>query len=407
MTTPRPDLSTGSAGPSQDSARYDTLLARARQLPQEARHAWLLNACGDDDALLAALSEALGFDDHTVDYLSAAAHPDVFASARAAARIAESNDGDAYLGARVGAYRVMERLGAGGMGVVYLAESTRTDAPRRVAIKFLTDDTAIVNAKRLADERAALIALDHPNIAQVLDGGETASGVPYQVMAYVDGLPIDRYCDAHQLDARATVMLVQSLCDAVARAHQQRIVHRDIKPENVLVTERGVPKLLDFGIARALAAPTGGRPTTMSLEPARHFTPRYASPEQVQGLPESVATDIYALGVLLFELLTGQSPYQRIAVTPAASAATIMHAVLNDEFRRASQVAKVGKFRTAGEIDRALDAIIQRASAKASAERFTSAEGFSEALLAWLAAPAPPRPLLTRLAQRLTGIFQR
>lgn len=383
--------------------RAGEIVAAALELPPEARLLFVQNRAADDSSLLAETLSLLGLPNDPIEFMSEQAHPAMIASAEAKRRARMTPHGDALLGTQMGAYRLVRKIGAGGMGVVYAGEAMQAIEPRLVAIKFLTDDSAKLHARQHAEDRRTLMQLDHPSIARVFDIGETVTGIPYLVMEYVDGEAIDQYCAKHQVDVRTTVALLHSLCDAVQRAHQQHIVHRDIKPENVLVTERGVPKLLDFGIARSLAAPTGGRPTTVSLESARHFSPRYASPEQVVGLPESVATDIYALGVLLFELLTGQSPYRRIAAAPGVATSTVMQAVINDNFRRASVVARQARHRNAGHIDAALEAILQRATAKQSAARYQTAGELGEALLTWLessssAAATQPKRLPKRIA---------
>ena len=188
----------------------------------------------------------------------------------------------------------------------------------RVAIKLVKRgmDTDFV-LRRFRKERQILAALDHPHIARLMDGGTTADGLPYFVMEFIEGQPLYRYCDAHQLTVAERLKLFRSLCDAVHYAHQKQVVHRDIKPSNVLVTSEGVPKLLDFGIAKllnpALAGDITHDPTATAM---RLMTPEYASPEQVQGAPATPTTDVYSLGVLLYELLTGHRPYRLVNRAP-------------------------------------------------------------------------------------------
>lgn len=211
---------------------------------------------------------------------------------------------------RIGHYRVRELLGQGGMGFVYLAQREDDRFKQRVALKVMKDrgvDTAEV-IRRFEVERRVLSALNHPNIARLLDGGTTSEGLPYFAMEYIEGLPIDVYCDRNSLTTKQRIALFQMVCNAVQYAHQNLIVHRDIKPGNILVTNEGEPKLLDFGIAKLLNAPLmGGDAMTGPL--SRLMTYEYASPEQVRGEPVSTASDVYALGVLLYELLTGRRPY--------------------------------------------------------------------------------------------------
>jgi serine/threonine protein kinase len=201
---------------------------------------------------------------------------------------------------RLGPYRILERIGAGGMGVVYLAEGDYDGVLKRVAIKaipYVFDDEMV---RRFQQERRILASLEHPNIARMLDAGTTPDGVPYLVMEYVDGMPLNRYADQHRLSVNARLNLFRPICEAIAYAHRNLVVHRDLKPGNILVTADGVPKLLDFGIARLIGE---SRPdaTVTGL-----MTPRYASPEQLAGQPITTASDIYSLGVILEELVSGR-----------------------------------------------------------------------------------------------------
>jgi pentatricopeptide repeat protein len=227
-------------------------------------------------------------------------------------------DEDPLIGRRLGAYRIEREVGRGGMGAVYEAMRVDNEFRLRVAIKLVKRgmDTDFV-LRRFRKERQILAALDHPNIARLMDGGTTADGLPYFVMEFIEGQPLYRYCDAHQLTIVERLKLFRLLCDAVHYAHQKQVVHRDIKPSNVLITSEGVPKLLDFGIAKllnpALAGDITHDPTATAM---RLMTPEYASPEQVQGAPTTPTTDVYSLGVLLYELLTGHRPYRFINRAP-------------------------------------------------------------------------------------------
>jgi len=203
---------------------------------------------------------------------------------------------DPMLGRRIGPYRLTQRLGEGGMGVVYLA--VRDDEfKRRVAIKLVRMGAASQEVvARLRAERQTLAAIAHPNIVALLDGGATEDGLPYLAMEYVEGMPIDEYCFRYKLDVAARLRLFLPVCAAVQYAHQNLVVHCDLKPSNILVTTEGIPKLLDFGIAKLLG-PAGGGLTVLGRRP---FTPRFASPEQVLGKPVTTATDVYALGMTLY-----------------------------------------------------------------------------------------------------------
>lgn len=226
-------------------------------------------------------------------------------------------------GRRVGPYRILREIGEGGMARVYLGVRADDASRRKVAIKVIKrgmDYEFIL--RRFRNERQILASLDHPNIARLLDGGTTGDGVPYFVMEYIDGPAIDRYCDERRLTIRERLELFRTVCAAVERAHRQGIVHRDIKPGNILVSADGTPKLLDFGIAKVMD-PEGWTAADRTLTVQRLMTPEYASPEQVRGTAVSEATDVYSLGVLLYELLTGHRPYRLRSRAPHEMAQAI------------------------------------------------------------------------------------
>jgi eukaryotic-like serine/threonine-protein kinase len=215
---------------------------------------------------------------------------------------------DRYIGQQIGLYKIEKHVGEGGMGNVYLA--TRVDDfHKKVALKIIKRgmDTDVL-LKRFRQERQILANLVHPNIARLLDGGSTEDGLPYFVMEYIEGQPITDYCDQQKLKVNQRLRLFQKVCEAIRYAHQNLVVHRDIKPSNILVFEDGVPKLLDFGIAKLLD-PQTKESRELTVEGARVSTPEYASPEQIQGKPITTASDVYSLGILLYNLLTGQRPY--------------------------------------------------------------------------------------------------
>jgi serine/threonine protein kinase len=214
-------------------------------------------------------------------------------------------------GDRIGPYRVLRTLGVGGMGEVFLAERADAEFEQQVAIKVVFGG-ALARAvqSRLKIERQILAQLDHPNIAHLLDGGSLPDGTAYLVMEYVDGIPIDAYCDSHRLDLGSRLRLFQTVCAAVHYAHQNLIVHRDLKPSNILVSAAGVPKLLDFGIAKLLDERQAGHHTlAVTHADIRIMTPDHASPEQIRGEIITTSSDVYVLGVLLYKLLTGISPF--------------------------------------------------------------------------------------------------
>ncbi len=308
----------------------------------------------------------------------------------------------AHLGpdARVGAYRVVRQLGQGGMGTVHLAIRDDDVFHKRVALKVLRrgmDTESIV--RRFRTERQILAGLDHPNIARLIDGGTTADGLPYLVMEYVDGMPLGTYADSRQLDTNARLELFVRLCGAVQYAHQSLVIHRDIKPANVLVSPDGVPKLLDFGIAKLLNAELTGQSLTAATAPGLQLmTPEYASPEQVRGEQVTTATDVYSLGILLYELLTGRLPYRltsraapeivRIvceseplrpsaAVTrPLDTGATVLPATTapGDAPRRRTRDPHRLRRRLEGDLDN----IVMKAISKEPARRYVSVEQMAD-----------------------------
>ncbi|HEU4387547.1 MAG TPA: serine/threonine-protein kinase, partial [Blastocatellia bacterium] len=212
---------------------------------------------------------------------------------------------------RIGPYKLLREIGRGGMGSVYLAERDDGHYRRDAAIKLIRRgmDTDFV-LRRFRNERQILAGLDHPNIARLLDGASTDDGLPYLVMEYIDGLPINDYCDQQALDIEHRLKLFQQACAAVHYAHQRQVIHRDIKPSNILVTPCGRVKLLDFGIAKLLTPDLAAQTLDPTLTAIRLMTPAYASPEQIKGDPITSATDVYSLGVMLYELLTGHKPYR-------------------------------------------------------------------------------------------------
>jgi serine/threonine-protein kinase len=283
----------------------------------------------------------------------------------------------------VGPYEVVRELGRGGMGAVYLARRADQQYEKLVAIKVVqagqeTDEML----RRFRQERQILAGLDHPNIAKLLDGGTTTEGLPYFVMDYVEGLPIDQYCERHASAVNERLQLFQTVCVAVSHAHRSLIVHRDIKPANILVTAEGVPKLMDFGIAKLLpSAPMGEAAPTGT---AFAFTPAYASPEQVRGERVTTSTDVYSLGVVLYELLTGRSPYR----VKTHASVEVLRAICEQEPEKPStgitrRAADHPEPPTARDKDRRrlrgdLDSIVLKALRKEPLQRYVSVDALSE-----------------------------
>jgi eukaryotic-like serine/threonine-protein kinase len=279
-------------------ASLEELVRLAEQVPPDGRLDFLRRTCGGELPLYQRAVEALkarssgGWWDDNIDSAESAADP------------------RAVVGTRIGPYRAVKRLGEGGMGEVVLAERADEQFSHRVAVKLVRRGVTSRQVQgRLKLERQILATLDHPNIAKLLDGGTTAEGVPYIVMEYIDGVPIDIYCDEHALTIEARIRLFQVVCSAVHYAHRNLIVHRDLKPSNILINADGIPKLLDFGIAKVLDERPFGHTLAVTQADIRLLTPDHASPEQVRGDPITTASDVYVLGVLLYELLTGHKPF--------------------------------------------------------------------------------------------------
>ena len=284
------------------------IFSAAVATPPHKRRRLLIDNCNGDKALLREVEELLEAYDSAGEFLE-----EEIASVRDLPMPGIPEDpqpGDDFSGQKLGSYRLERPIGEGGMGTVYLARRDDDLFEKRVAVKIIRryhDDRRL---DRFRKEREILARLTHPNIAQLLDGGVTPDGLPYLVMEHVDGVPIDQHCLERDLDLRSRLHLFGKVFKAVQYAHQSLVVHRDLKPSNILVTREGEPKLLDFGIAKLLEDDGTSATVGTTLTAARWMTPEYASPEQVRGDPITTASDVYSLGVILYRLLTGQSPYE-------------------------------------------------------------------------------------------------
>jgi serine/threonine protein kinase len=367
--------------------RLEQLFLAAQARPPEERAAFLDAACADDDALRIEVESLLAAD--------AVADANAFlvdpvrgydAALRAAAPPAE----DAMDEQHIGPYHVLQLLGRGGMGDVYLA--IREEPFRRyVALKVIRrgmDSHDVV--ARFAIERQILASLDHPGIARLLDGGVSAGGRPYFAMEYVEGQPITDYCDERRLTISERLRLFVDVCEAVHVAHQSLVLHRDLKPSNILVTARGKVKLLDFGIAKLLSPQLSHLPVPITRAETRMLTPEYASPEQIRGEPLTTTSDIYSLGVLLYELLAGRRPHRLsgrstqeivriVSDEPPENPSTAVTRTLPDPTVRAEPDAvATARNLTSERLQRRLrgdlDAIVQNALRKEPHRRYGSAE---------------------------------
>ena len=274
------------------------LFALALERDPEDRSSFLRDACAGDDSLRNEVESLLSSFDGADTFLEDCPVADLL-----------SAQSRAMPGRRIGAYRILREIGQGGMAVVYLGERDDQNYRKQVAIKMVKTgiDTEQI-LQRFRNERQTLATLDHSNIVKLLDGGSSEDGSPYLVMEYVEGLPIDKYCDLHKLSIDDRLRLFREVCSAVQYAHEKLVIHRDLKPGNILIAKGGVPRLLDFGIAKLLN-PECFQTALVTRTDWRPMTPEYASPEQIRGRAVTTATDVYSLGVLLFELLTGHRPY--------------------------------------------------------------------------------------------------
>ena len=368
--------------------RVRELFAESLEQSDTARDGWLQKKCGGDAELLADIRRL-----HVVRRTPA---PIFGGNAEGLlARMSVQAGDDALLDTDIGPYRLCALLGVGGMGRVYLAERTTGDFSQKVALKLVRDEFATNEMhQRFLRERNTLARLAHPNIAQLHDGGITAGGTPYFTLEYIEGEPITRWCDERTVDVRERVSLMLKVCDAVLHAHRNLIVHRDLKPSNILVNENGEPKLLDFGIAKPLSETAASE--ALTDVDARPMTREYAAPEQLLGDPVTTATDIYALGILLYILLGGHSPYRR-----AESGETSwIKAILEDApepMERAldrNDGASVAALRgtTPSALKRILrgdlERIVQRALAKKADARYPTVDRLADDLRAYLAGRA-------------------
>ncbi len=371
----------------------DELFHAAFELPPNERGAFLEAGCRGDVSLRAEVEKLIEGSDQAGSFIET---PPVLDENTIA--LSES-EAPSLIDLRLGAYKVIREIGRGGMGTVYLAARADEEFRKRVAIKLVTagfDHETII--QRFRSERQILAGLDHPNIARLLDGGTTESGAPYFVMEYIEGQSIREYCDTHRLTIIERLKLFRTVCSAVHFAHQNLIVHRDIKPANILVTADGTPKLLDFGVAKLLSPNAQGGEITEAA--SRVMTPEYASPEQARGETITTASDVYSLGVLLYELLTGHRPYSVSSLSmmkvieaiceeePAKPSTAIGRTVTSPGVGGNTEVTvtpeAVSKARDSEpnrlrrELEGDLDNIVLKAMRKEPQRRYASVEQFSE-----------------------------
>lgn len=361
-------------------ARVDALFNAALDLPPDERFAYLERECDGDPEMLFEVRAMVDADSAAGATIDRA----MVSGAEAWALATEEQ----AIGQRLGPYRITGFLGRGGMGAVYRAVRDDAAFQKEVAIKLLRgglDSRSVL--RRFEQERQILARLEHPNIARLLDGGTGEGGVPFLVMEFVeDGIPVTEHCSKAGLNLEQRLLLFLEICAAVGYAHQNLIVHRDIKPGNILVDKAGSVKLLDFGIARVLS---DNADQTVTVAGAQMLTPEYASPEQVRGEPVSTATDVYSLGIILYELLTGRKA-QEIHDTSLAAIARI---VCESTPIRPSQASANGNTIRGRDLRGDLDTIILKALHKDRDRRYSSVEQFADDIRAYLnGLPIKARP---------------
>jgi eukaryotic-like serine/threonine-protein kinase len=347
-----------------DRARIYRIFDEALDMESAARAAFVSERCGADADLAREVTELL---DIAARELKDTAT--LFPSVRPAARD--------LTGREYGQFRLVSLIGEGGMGVVYRAQRVG-GVPQTVAVKLLRAEITDATAARFVREARLLARLEHPAIARLIDVG-VKDGEPWIAMEFVDGLPIDEYCERHDLDLRSRVKLLALLAEAAATAHRMLVVHRDLKPSNVLISEDGRPKLIDFGIAAAISSTTDAREPTADIR--QLFTPHYAAPEQVAGEPATVATDVFGLGALAYRVLTGRAPF-----SGSTSALGYLLAVSRDEIAPPSRAAlQAGMSPTkARKLRGELDAILLKALERKPSQRYASAQDLRTDLLRYL-----------------------
>lgn len=371
--------------------RIRPILESALELPSANRAVFLDAACDDSSLRREVESLILSHEQARTDSLNSLSTPSF---------VMEEARFSLPAGKRIGAYEILEEIAQGGMGAVYRAVRADGQYKQQVALKIVRADIGLgMTASRFRNERQILASLNHPNIARMLDGGTTADGLPYLVMEFIDGLPITEYCDLKRITVDGRLQLFRTVCSAVHYAHQRLVIHRDIKPANILITSGGVPKLLDFGIAKILDPDLLRGNVTLTSGGLLVMTPEYASPEQLQGKTITTATDVYSLGLVLYELLAGRRAYRFKNPTPYEVARAVLETdpeKPSTAIRRKEVIEERAQARTAlapevvsglrgssiEKLERSLsgdlDNIVLKAIYKESDLRYSSADQFSE-----------------------------
>lgn len=358
----------------------------------EERAAFLEEACAGDQSLRREVESLIAADREAGSFID---------PRQSASLLLADAGSQSILGRQIGPYKITGQIGQGGMGSVYLAVRADDEYSKQVAIKLIRRgmDTDFI-IRRFRNERQILASLDHANIARLLDGGTTEDGLPYFVMEYIEGKPIDRYSDDNSLNTIERLKLFRDVCAAVQYAHRNLVIHRDIKPGNILVAADGVPKLLDFGIAKLLNPELAAQTLDQTMATVLMMTPDYASPEQIRGEQITTASDVYSLGVVLYELLTGHRPHRlrnyqphevlrviceeeperpSIALTQLEAAMTAeVSSYVTPPTRRMSKPREGNPDRLRRRLEGDLDNIVMKALNKETERRYSSVEQFSE-----------------------------
>jgi non-specific serine/threonine protein kinase/serine/threonine-protein kinase len=352
--------------------KVKNILENVLEKSPDSRSDYLVEACGGDEGLRSEIDNLLEFEEVESDLLEQEAVSAVFETSPVPKNL---------IGREIGNYKITAELGAGGMGAVFLAERADGEFEQKAAVKLIKNGINFETVRRrFLIERQILASLKHPNIAHLIDGGTTRDGLPYFVMEYVEGTPISEYADTNNLTIEQRLDLFRKVCAAVSFAHQKLIIHRDLKPSNILITKDGTAKLLDFGIAKLLKTENGNETRTQAFA----FTPEYASPEQICGENLSTATDIYSLGVVLYELLTGTRPFRfegknigEIIETVTKQNPAPPSAISNSKFQISDKTSLKSKIRNP-KLRGDLDNIVLKAVKKEPERRYHSVEQFSE-----------------------------
>ena len=384
--------------------QIEAVFQSAIDLPPHERDHYLSDACRTDPDLKAEVERLLSNADSADDFIESPVWTDSsFLNSSAKKLISDSLENeidlpkaDEFIGRKIGVYQLASEIGRGGMGAVFLANRADGEFSQKVAIKLIKrgmDSEFIV--KRFRHERQILASFEHPYIARLLDGGTTSDGIPYFVMEYIEGETLYQYCDKQKLDVRARLKLFQKVCSALSYAHERQIIHRDIKPGNILINKYGNPKLLDFGIAKILDPDLIHESYNPTASIMRMMTPDYASPEQVRGDEITAASDIYSLGVLLYELLTGHRPYNfsgralhevsRVIceVAPRLPSESVgTDDCLLPQYSSPEQASTAARSTSVSELSKTLrgglDNVIMKALSKQTSERYVSVKELSE-----------------------------